>query len=309
MKLPDEIWLRMLLLLCAVLVAWSVPLAVITLIRKHLAKEVRSIWIKYASWFIMLPAFTIPMLIGPVFMQAFFLLMSLFAFEEFARAVGLWKEHGHMWLGRICIMLIYSAVFVKSFGFFMSMPAYVIVIAFLLPIVRDKYRGMIQRTCLAVLGIIYFGWFLAYLAFLLNIDAGRQLILAFVLVVVMNDASAYVIGSNLGRHRMSPNISPNKTWEGMVGAVIVTIGMTFAVRFALLDISIPDTVILGLILAVGGTCGDLAISVIKRDVQIKDTSHLIPGHGGLLDRLDSVLFVAPVFFHFMNAFYDLGISL
>jgi phosphatidate cytidylyltransferase len=102
---------------------------------------------------------------------------------------------------------------------------------------------------------------------------------------------------------MVPNLSPNKTWEGAIGAMIVTVGVTIGLRFALYDMTVLIAALFGLLLAFGGTCGDLVISVIKRDVQIKDTGNLIPGHGGLLDRLDSVLFVSPIFFHFMNAFY------
>ncbi len=305
MELPDEIWQKMLLLLWVVLIGWSLPLAILALIKHRQGKNVKAMWIKYGSWFIMLPIVTVPLIIGETVMQAMFLVMSLYAFEEFSRAVGLWKEQSHMWLGRICIGLVYIPVFTSSFGLFTTMPAYIILAVFMLPILLDTYRGMIQRSCLTILGIIYFGWFLAHLAFLLNIDTGRELVLAFLLVVIINDASAYVFGSNFGRRRMVPNLSPNKTWEGAIIAMLVTIGVTFAVRFALGDITMPQTLLLGSLLAIGGTCGDLTISLIKRDVQIKDTGSLIPGHGGLLDRLDSILFATPIFFHLINYLNDL----
>jgi phosphatidate cytidylyltransferase len=303
MKLPTELWQQMLLLVWVVLVAWSVPLLIITVIRKRLGKDVKSIWIKYGSWFIMVPVFTLPLLLGKWFTQALFLLLSLYAFEEYSRTVGLWKEQAHMWVGRVSILLVYTTVFIKAFGTFMSMPAYVIILAFLLPILKDRYQGMIQYTVLTIFGVIYFGWFLGYLAFFMNVDTGRQLIIAFLLIIVTNDASAYIIGSNLGRHHMVPNLSPNKTWEGAIGAGIVTIGVTVAIRFALYDMAVWIALAFGLLLAFFGTCGDLSISLVKRDVHIKDTGHLIPGHGGLLDRLDSILFASPVFFHFMNVFF------
>jgi phosphatidate cytidylyltransferase len=303
MNLPTELWQRMLLLVWGILVAWSVPLLIITVIRKRLGKDVKSIWIKYGSWFIMVPVFTLPLLLGKWFTQALFLLLSLYAFEEYSRTVGLWKEQAHMWVGRISILLVYATVFIRAFGTFMSMPAYVIILAFLLPILKDRYQGMIQCTVLTIFGVIYFGWFLGYLAFFMNIDTGPQLIIAFLLIIVTNDASAYIIGSNLGRHHMVPNLSPNKTWEGAIGAGIVTIGVTVAIRFALYDMAVWTALAFGLLLAFFGTCGDLSISLVKRDVHIKDTGHLIPGHGGLLDRLDSILFASPVFFHFMNVFF------
>ncbi len=308
MTMPEPIWQQLVVYIAAALLAWSLPLAVFSLIRKRRGKDVRSMWIKYASWFVMVPAFIIPMYLGTAWVQLVLFGLSLYAFEEYGRAVGLWKEPSHMWLGRVCILLIYIPVFAGSFGTFMSMPAYIIILAFLFPILRDRYQGMIQRTVLVIFGAIYFGWFLAHLAFLVSIDVGQQLVLAFLLIVVTNDASAYVIGSNFGRHKMSPNVSPNKTWEGAIGAMLVAMAVTLAVRFALLDISVGATLFLGFLLAAGGTCGDLSISLLKRDVQIKDTGSLIPGHGGLLDRLDSILFVAPLFFHFMNAFFIEGLG-
>jgi phosphatidate cytidylyltransferase len=309
MNLPTELWQRMLFLVWGILIAWSIPLLIITLIRKRLGKEVKSLWVKYGSWFIMVPALTVPLLLGKWSTQALFLLLSLYAFEEFSRSVGLWKQRAHMWLGRISILLVYATVFINWFGLFMSMPAFVIILAFLLPILKDRYQGMIQHTLLTIFGVTYFGWFLAYLAFLMNIDTGSQLIIAFLLIIVTNDASAYIIGSNLGRHHMVPNLSPNKTWEGAIGASLVTIGVTVAIRSALYNMPVWEALILGILLAFFGTCGDLSISLVKRDVHVKDTGHLIPGHGGLLDRLDSILFATPVFFHFMNAFFITEISM
>ncbi len=303
MNLQLETWQWLLLLVWAILVAWSIPLIIITIIRKKQGKDVRSIWIKYSSWFIMVPILTIPLLLGKWFTQSLFLLLSLYAFEEFSRTIGLSKEKGHMWVGRISILLIYTTVFVGYFGTFMSMPAYIIIFSFLFPILRDRFRGMVQSTVLTIFGVIYFGWFLAYLAYLMNIDTGPQLIIVFLLIIITNDASAYVIGSNLGRHPMVPHLSPKKTWEGAIGAALITIGLTVALRFALYEMTLWVALIFGAILAFTGTCGDLSISLVKRDVHTKDTGHLIPGHGGLLDRLDSILFSTPVFFHFMNAFY------
>jgi phosphatidate cytidylyltransferase len=308
-KLPQEIWLRMVLLVGIVLVGWSVPLGIFSLVRLRIGKEIRSMWLKYSLWFIMVPVIIIPMFFNKLVVEFVFLALSLYSFEEYARAVGLWKEQSYMWVARICVVLIYVTVMTKQIGAFMSMPAYIIMFAFLYPIFRDTYKGMIQRSVLLIFGVIYFGWFLGHLAFLMNVPTGRQLILAFMLIVITNDASAYVIGSTFGRHKMVPNLSPNKTWEGAIGALLISIGVTIAIRFALYDMSPLMALGLGAALGFGGACGDLTLSLIKRDVQIKDSGHLIPGHGGLLDRLNSILFVSPIFFHFMNAFYITEISL
>ena len=305
MNLPDEPWLRMLLLMWGVLIAAAIPLAALTPVRRRRGELVKPMWTKYAAWFLMAAAVSVPMALGRLWLQIMFLLLSLYAFEEFARAVGLWKERGHMWLARIAILLVYVPVLSSWYGLFMAMAAYLIILVFAFPIMLDKYEGMIQRTCLTILGVIYCGWFLGHVAFLANIESGAALVLAFLLVVVANDAGAYLIGSSIGRRRLAPNLSPKKTVAGALGGIVITIGMMFVVRFALCGISVAHTILLGFLLSIGGTCGELAMAMIKRDVQIENTGSLIPGHGGLLDRLDSVLFTAPIFFHFMHYFYDI----
>jgi phosphatidate cytidylyltransferase len=303
MRLPEQPWLLMLLVVWVVLLAGAVPLVLLSPVQRWRGRSVKSMWVKYAAWFVMVPAMTVPLLAGPRWMQIVFLAMSLYGFQEYSRAVGLSRERSHMWLARVLIVLIYVPIFIDWPGTFMVMPAFAILLILAYPIMRDTYQGMIQRSCLTILGVIYFGWFLGHLSLLLNGPEGRALVLAFFVVIVANDTGAYLIGSSIGRTPLSPNLSPNKTAEGVLGSLAVAMAMTFAVRFALGGISTGHTILLGFLLGVGGTCGDLAMSMIKRDVQIKDTGSLIPGHGGLLDRLDSVLFAAPIFVHFMNYFY------
>ena len=264
MNLPDEPWLRMLLLVWAVLVVAAIPLAALTHVRGRRGKPAKSMWTQYAAWFLMAAAVSVPMALGRLWLQIMFLLLSLYAFEEFARAVGLWKERGQMWLARLGILLVYVPVVAGWYGLFMAMAAYVIILVFAFPIMLDRYEGMVQRTCLTILGVIYCGWFLGHVAFLANIESGRALVLAFLLVLAVNDAGSYFIGNLVGRHRLAPNLSPQKTVAGALGGVAITIGMMFVVRFALCDISVANTIILGLLLGIGGTFGDLAMSVIKR---------------------------------------------
>ena len=108
MNLPDEIWQQMLLLIWAILLGFTIPLALLSLLRRRIGKDIKSMWVKYSSWFVLVPAITLPMLISSIAMQIVFLLLSLYAFEEYIRAVGLWRDQGHVWLGRICIFFLYE---------------------------------------------------------------------------------------------------------------------------------------------------------------------------------------------------------
>ena len=118
----------------------------------------------------------------------------------------------------------------------------------------------------------------------------------------LNDVSQYVWGKMLGRHKIIPKVSPNKTWEGFLGGVATITLCSGWVAPMLTPLSPRQGLIVGMIIAVGGFIGDVAISSVKRDLHIKDSSQLIPGHGGILDRMDSLFYTAPLFFHFTRYF-------
>ena len=120
-------------------------------------------------------------------------------------------------------------------------------------------------------------------------DGGQWWVLSLLIIVVSTDTGAYVSGLLLGRHKMAPRISPKKTWEGFAGSILTALIASELVSWLLLHISFVDGLILGVALALSATLGDLMESLIKRDLGIKDISNWLPGHGGFLDRLDSVL--------------------
>jgi phosphatidate cytidylyltransferase len=102
----------------------------------------------------------------------------------------------------------------------------------------------------------------------------------------------------LGRHKIIPRVSPNKTWEGFIGCFVTTTVCAGWLAPLLTPLSMKQGLIAGVIIAGGGFIGDVVISSVKRDLRIKDSSQLIPGHGGVLDRMDSLLYTAPLFFHY-----------
>jgi phosphatidate cytidylyltransferase len=131
-------------------------------------------------------------------------------------------------------------------------------------------------------------------------DLGRALMLLFLVSIWVGDSGAYYVGKSLGRHRMSPRISPKKTWEGLVGGVLATYAAVAAFNLVFpLAIGWLHLAALATILAVLAPVGDLVESLLKRDTGVKDSSALIPGHGGLLDRTDSLLYCAPPFLGYL----------
>jgi len=159
----------------------------------------------------------------------------------------------------------------------------------------------VTDLALAVFGGVYIGWLGSYLLALRQLQDGAYLVLVVYGSVAFSDSAAYFVGRQWGRHKLSPRTSPKKTWEGYIGSVIG------GPLFGALAGGLPGTdaltwwqgALLGLLIGVWGTAGDLGISVIKRQVGAKDSSHLIPGHGGLLDRTDSVLVAAAIGYYYL----------
>lgn len=142
-----------------------------------------------------------------------------------------------------------------------------------------------------------------HLAFLANADHAYGYVLYLLLAVELNDVAAFTFGKLFGKHPLRSNISPKKTWQGAIGALAVSMALPWALRFSFPHFGAAQLILTGLIVGIGGQLGDLSISVIKRDVDIKDMGAAIPGHGGVLDRIDSLIYTVPLFLHLVDYCY------
>ncbi len=148
---------------------------------------------------------------------------------------------------------------------------------------------------------------LAMMSPLYFIVGNKILVLCIFIMIWINDTGAFVCGSLLGRHHLFPRISPKKTWEGFVGGMLFTVGAAIVMQTcfegSLGNISISSAALLGAVVSVAATLGDLVESMLKRTAGVKDSGHIIPGHGGILDRIDSLLLVVPatLIFYLLSA--------
>lgn len=162
----------------------------------------------------------------------------------------------------------------------------------------------VYELALAVFGGLYIGWLGSYLLAVRELKEGAYLLLFLYGCVAFSDSAAYFVGRQWGQHKMSPHVSPKKTWEGYAASVVG------GALFGALAGGLPDSSVLneihgasmGLLVGVLGTVGDLTVSLIKRQVGAKDSSHLIPGHGGILDRTDSVLVAVAIGYYYLTWF-------
>jgi len=165
---------------------------------------------------------------------------------------------------------------------------------------RELKRSLVDSSVL-VFGVLYIGITLGHLLLTRALEGGEFLIFFLVLVTWAGDAGAYYVGMGLGRRQLVPVVSPNKTVEGLIGGLILAVVVALVARaWFLPSFSVTDCMAIGLLLTLAGALGDLTESALKRSAGVKDSGTVIPAHGGMLDRLDSLLFAAPAFYYYVT---------
>lgn len=159
--------------------------------------------------------------------------------------------------------------------------------------------GALNRWALSTAGALYIGLSASCFLRLRNLDAAGSWLLLALATTWICDTGAYIVGMRWGKRRFFPDISPKKTWEGAIGGLVSGTVATTLLGLWLVDLPWYVGALLGVLVSLAATFGDLAESVIKRQVGVKDSGNLIPGHGGMLDRIDSLLFVAPMAYSFV----------
>lgn len=168
-------------------------------------------------------------------------------------------------------------------------------------VTRISLEQSLRDSAVTLFGVLYLGLTLGTLSMTRLLPQGEWLIFFLLLVTWASDTGAYYVGTLFGRHRLAPTISPKKTVEGLVGGFFGAIVVAYAARWWFLpELSSLDCLILATLLTITGLWGDLTESAMKRSVGMKDSGGILPGHGGMLDRLDSLLFTAPVFYYYVT---------
>ena len=265
------------------------------------------------SWYVLSGLLVVPILLGAAWVIGFLCLLSLLCYREYARATGLFRSPRTSAAVVATILMTYFSVVDHWPGLFAAAWPLAVSIIPMTALLADEPKGYIQRVALSVFGFGLLGASLGHLAYLSNDVLFRPMLLWLLMTVELNDVFAYITGKTFGRRKLAPKTSPNKTAGGAIGALVLTTLLAafmghFVFRGTALD-QPYHLLALGVIISVLGQCGDLVLSSIKRDLGIKDMAATIPGHGGLLDRFDSMLLVAPAVFHYLNYFKANGVGL
>jgi phosphatidate cytidylyltransferase len=280
--------------------------------RSDTANKYKELADRVKSWWFMIAIFSIAMLTTPLVSVIFFALLSFLAFKEYISIVPLRRaDRRVLFWAYLSIPIQYAFVADDFYGMFIVfIPVWVF---FLLPfrmILTQQTEGFLTSVTAISWGLMIAVFAVSHGAMLMRLPAtvnnaagGRGLVLFMVILNQGNDVAQYVWGKLFGRHKILPLVSPKKTWEGFIGGVLTTTAAAAVLYSFLTPFSLGFALFAGLVIGVTGFIGDVTFSALKRDMKIKDTGSLIPGHGGILDRIDSFSLTAPLFFHIVRYFY------
>ena len=272
----------------------------------------RELWLRTGSWAVLLPLMIGPVLLGRGWTIGAVTLLGLVCLREYDRATGLFREPVMTATVALGILAMNFAALDHWYGFFVALIPLTVGVLAIISIPLDRPVGYIQRTGLSLLGFMLFGAGLAHLGYMANDVNYRPIVLMLLTTVALNDVFAFTFGKLLGGRKLLPATSPNKTVSGALGALVSTSVLVALIAAPIFRGTGLDRwfLLLGLgaIVSIGGQAGDLMLSSIKRDLGIKDMGVAIPGHGGLLDRFNSLLLVAPATFHYIGDYVGFGLD-
>jgi len=296
-------------IILAVLIVSSVVVGVLRYLRPHGNFSELSARIK--AWWIMAAVFFGAISVDNRISLVFFGFLSFWSLKEYITLLKTRPaDHRALVWAFICIPIQYFWIAIGWYGMFIIfIPVYMFLFLPIRLVMARETSGFVASASQIQWGLMAFVFGLSHLAMLLTLPAsvgsaanGRTLLLFLVFVVEMSDVLQYVWGKTLGRHKIIPSVSPNKTWEGFLGGIISTSLLSLFIRF-LTPFTPLETIGVALLLTVAGFFGGAVMSAVKRDFGVKDFGGLIPGHGGMLDRVDSLCYAAPVFFHYLRYFH------
>lgn len=264
------------------------------------------------SWWLIVALCSLALVFSCSAALVFFALVSFLALKEYLTLIPTRRtDRRVLFWAYLSIPVQYYWIHVAWYGMFIIfIPVYLFLLLPVAMVLIGETQGYLRAAGTLHWGLMGMVFSLSHLAYLLVLPQGEYpqvsgagLVLFLLLLTELNDIAQYCWGKLLGKHQISPSVSPNKTVEGFVGGVATTVLVSMALAPWLTPFAWRDALLAGLLIAVAGFFGDLSLSALKRDLGIKDSGRLLPGHGGILDRVDSLTYTAPLFFHFIRYFY------
>lgn len=270
--------------------------------------DLTQVRLRIKSWWVMATVFLLALALDRTISLVFMGFVSFLALKEYLSIVPTRRAD------RRVLLLAYASIPIQFYWigvdwygmFIIFVPVYMFLFLPIGMIVVGETKGFLRAAGTLHWGLMTTVFSISHLAYLLVLRplpgfaaGGGGLVLFLVVLTQLNDVAQFIAGKSFGRHAITPSISPNKTVEGLLGGVLFTLVAAWFAAPILTPLQGSQVVAAALIISISGFIGDVTISAIKRDLQIKDSGSTIPGHGGVLDRVDSLTYTAPLFFHFI----------
>jgi len=294
----------------ALLVAAS--LLVLVMKRACPGRDFRELEQRIRSWWTICVLFLGAILLSGVTALLLFAFISYLALKEYFSLIPTRRvDRRVLFWAYLAIPLQYWWAYVGWYGMFIIfIPVYMFLIIPVRLVAMEETKGFLRAVGMIHWGLMVTVFCLSHAAWLFVLPAegnpaggSAGLVLYLVGLTELNDVAQYAWGKLLGRRKIIPGVSPKKTWEGFIGGVVTTTVISLAMAPILTPMSIKSALLVGASISLLGFLGDVTVSALKRDLGIKDSGSILPGHGGILDRVDSLVFTAPLFLHYIRYYY------
>lgn len=258
-----------------------------------------SLFQRWLIWLVIAPVYTLAVLSGGFGVLLLTVLLVGQGLREYSRLVGL----PSLYAGVLLAMgLVFTLCALVARGVYLVLPPLLLIVGTLQPLLTQDVRAGTRHLAFAALGFGYLAWLLSFIILVhQDIPGGPGILLVLGLAIAFSDVGAFVVGGRLGGPRLAPLLSPNKSWSGVAGNVLGAYFGVVVLRFALpSDSELLLLATLPLIVAIGAVWGDLLESLMKREFGLKDAGAWLPGFGGLLDRIDSLIVVMPLAYAYLR---------
>ncbi len=288
-----------------------VSLVIWGLVRHKPKKNFQELISRTISWWVILAIFTAALLTSHLISLIFLGFISFLALKEFFSMIPTRRvDRRVLFWAYLAVPVQFYWAGIGWFGMFIIfIPIYMFLFIPFRLLLSQKTSGFLNSTGIIQWGLMITVFTLSHIAFLFKLPerspyvSGIGLLVYLVFLTQFNDVAQYICGKWFGRKSILPVVSPKKTWGGFWGGVTFTSLLSLVLYSFITPFSFFMAWSVGVLISIAGFIGDVTISAIKRDIGVKDTGSMIPGHGGILDRVDSLTFSAPLFFHFVYYFY------
>ncbi len=260
------------------------------------------------SWWVIVLVFSLAMAASPRMSILFFAFVSFLALKEYLSLIPTRRaDRRVLFWAYLAIPIQYLWVAKEWYGMFIIfIPVYMFMVIPIRMILVGDTEGFLKAVGTIHWGLMMTVFALSHVSYLLVLPSAKNpaaggpgLVLYLVFLTQFNDVAQYVWGKSLGRRKVVPSVSPNKTWEGLLGGILTTTVLAVLLAPWLTPLSRPEALLAGPLIGLGGFFGDVNLSSLKRDIGVKDSGTMIAGHGGVLDRVNSLTFTALIFFHYI----------